>query len=133
MNLKRVHSFSVILKKSSVKDKDLFTVYRFELKDPFASQHKNTVFNYPPVISINSAVINNKPVDYILISRRCVFRAGTRFNVRGVDNEGKVANFVETEQIIIHDGTACSFVQVWKRNRVYLANCNSWKLNKSYT
>jgi len=64
------------------------------------------------VISINSAVINNKPVDYILISRRCVFRAGTRFNVRGVDSEGQVANFVETEQIIIYNGTACSFVQV---------------------
>jgi len=29
-----------------------------------------------------------------------------------VDNEGQVANFVETEQIIIHKDTACSFVQV---------------------
>lgn len=53
-------------------------------------------------------------MDYILISRRSVYRAGTRFNVRGVDTEGQVANFVETEQIVIADGTACSFIQVKK-------------------
>lgn len=35
----------------------------------------------------------------ILISRRSVDRAGTRFNCRGLDYDGKVANFVETEQI----------------------------------
>ena len=27
--------------------------------------------------------------------------AGTRFNARGLDDEGNVANFVETEQIVI--------------------------------
>ncbi|KAH3768791.1 hypothetical protein DPMN_170007 [Dreissena polymorpha] len=62
-------------------------------------------------VSINSPVVNNKSVDYILISRRSVYRAGTRFNVRGLDNEGQVANFVETEQIVIHNDTSCSFVQ----------------------
>ncbi|KAL4234585.1 Phosphatidylinositide phosphatase SAC1 [Mactra antiquata] len=62
-------------------------------------------------MSIKSCTINNKPVEYILISRRCVYRAGTRFNVRGVDMEGQVANFVETEQIIQYDGRSCSFVQ----------------------
>ncbi len=34
-----------------------------------------------------------------LISRLSCERAGTRFNVRGVDDEGHVANFVETEQV----------------------------------
>ncbi|XP_052818647.1 phosphatidylinositol-3-phosphatase SAC1-like [Mya arenaria] len=62
-------------------------------------------------MSIKSLVVNNKGVDYILISRRCVYRAGTRFNVRGLDNKGQVANFVETEQIVIHNDTSCSFVQ----------------------
>ena len=28
-------------------------------------------------------------------------RAGTRFNVRGVNDDGAVANFVETEQIVL--------------------------------
>ena len=39
----------------------------------------------------------------ILISRRSRKRAGTRFNARGVDEDGLVANFVETEQIFIYD------------------------------
>ncbi|XP_060553328.1 phosphatidylinositol-3-phosphatase SAC1-A-like isoform X2 [Ruditapes philippinarum] len=62
-------------------------------------------------MSISTSVIDNKPIKYILISRRCVFRAGTRFNVRGLDMEGQVANFVETEQILQFEGTSCSYVQ----------------------
>ena len=34
-----------------------------------------------------------------LISRLSCERAGTRFNVRGVNDDGHVANFVETEQV----------------------------------
>ncbi|KAK2163401.1 hypothetical protein LSH36_80g06058 [Paralvinella palmiformis] len=36
-----------------------------------------------------------------LISRRCRFRAGTRYKRRGVDEEGRVANYVETEQVLL--------------------------------
>jgi phosphatidylinositol-bisphosphatase len=32
--------------------------------------------------------------------------------VRGVDDEGHVANFVETEQLVYHDNAYTSFVQV---------------------
>jgi len=32
--------------------------------------------------------------------------------MRGIDSEGHVANFVETEQITIHDNMRASFVQV---------------------
>jgi hypothetical protein len=39
--------------------------------------------------------------DEILISRRSRFRAGTRFTRRGTDKTGSVANFAETEQIIL--------------------------------
>ncbi|KAK3085970.1 hypothetical protein FSP39_011450 [Pinctada imbricata] len=56
--------------------------------------------------------MNQKKFDYIIISRRSVFRAGTRFYVRGIDSEGQVANFVETEQIVQYNGNACSYVQV---------------------
>jgi len=31
--------------------------------------------------------------------------------MRGLDSEGRVANYVETEQIVEHDGIKCSFVQ----------------------
>lgn len=39
--------------------------------------------------------------DQILISRRSRFRAGTRFTMRGADATGAVANYVETEQIVL--------------------------------
>ncbi|KAJ3135571.1 Phosphatidylinositide phosphatase SAC1 [Physocladia obscura] len=35
-----------------------------------------------------------------IISRRSKFRAGTRYNRRGVDSDGNVANYVETEQVL---------------------------------
>jgi len=52
-------------------------------------------------ISINSCNVNNKSFDYILATRRSTRRAGTRYNTRGVDHEGNVANYNETEQIVI--------------------------------
>lgn len=39
-----------------------------------------------------------------LISRRSRFRAGTRYFRRGIDHEGHVANFNETEQILLIEG-----------------------------
>lgn len=63
-------------------------------------------------VEIVHAEINGKKFDFSLISRRSCNFAGTRFNVRGADNEGNVANFVETEQIVAHADFKCSFVQV---------------------
>lgn len=40
------------------------------------------------------------PVDIVLISRRSKDRAGLRYQRRGIDDEGHVANFVETEMLI---------------------------------
>lgn len=37
---------------------------------------------------------------------------GVRYFIRGVDDNGHVANFVETEQMMIHQGYRASFVQV---------------------
>ena len=41
-----------------------------------------------------------------LISRRSRFRAGTRYFRRGIDREGHVANFNETEQILLLEGNS---------------------------
>lgn len=38
-------------------------------------------------------------IRYFIISRRSCRKAGTRFYARGIDDDGNVANFVETEQI----------------------------------
>ena len=43
-----------------------------------------------------------------LISRRSRFRAGTRYFRRGIDREGNVANFNETEQILLLEGNSRS-------------------------
>uniref|UniRef100_A0A1E1XMC6 Putative inositol-145-triphosphate 5-phosphatase synaptojanin inp51/inp52/inp53 family n=1 Tax=Amblyomma sculptum TaxID=1581419 RepID=A0A1E1XMC6_AMBSC len=47
-----------------------------------------------------------------LVSRRSRYRAGTRYKRRGVDEMGKCANYVETEQIFEHGAHVVSFVQV---------------------
>lgn len=44
--------------------------------------------------------INQLPVYLTIISKQSWKRAGTRFNARGMDDEGNVANFVETEFIM---------------------------------
>lgn len=40
-----------------------------------------------------------QPLEFALITRRATLRAGTRYFRRGIDDEGHVANFNETEQI----------------------------------
>lgn len=47
-----------------------------------------------------------------LISRLGWKRAGTRFNTRGVDDDGNTANFVETETVFSTEQHCVSYVQV---------------------
>nr|CAD7456735.1 unnamed protein product [Timema tahoe] len=62
-------------------------------------------------VSINQCSLNGKAFNWTIVSRRCCFRAGTRLFTRGVDTQGNVANFVETEQIVEFSGDRSSFVQ----------------------
>ena len=57
-------------------------------------------------------LVNQESYLMILISRRSRFRAGTRYKRRGVDDEGKCANYVETEQIFQFGSHIVSFVAV---------------------
>ena len=59
-------------------------------------------------ISKNDKVL----MDLSLISRRSVNHAGTRYNTRGIDKDGYVANFVETEQIFTFHNSTFSYVQL---------------------
>lgn len=63
-------------------------------------------------VSINQCSINGHNFAWTIISRRGVNRAGTRYFRRGVDKEGNVANFVETEQIVDYQNDRASFVQI---------------------
>jgi len=49
-------------------------------------------------------------VDICLIKRRHNERAGTRMNARGIDDNGNVANYVETEQLVLVNNFLYSFV-----------------------
>ncbi|KAM9824281.1 phosphatidylinositol-3-phosphatase SAC1-A [Neosynchiropus ocellatus] len=62
-------------------------------------------------IVMKPCFVNGKVFEWILISRRSCFRAGVRYYVRGIDSEGHAANFVETEQIVLYEGSKASFVQ----------------------
>uniref|UniRef100_A0A182K2S0 Phosphatidylinositol-3-phosphatase SAC1 n=1 Tax=Anopheles christyi TaxID=43041 RepID=A0A182K2S0_9DIPT len=63
------------------------------------------------VVSINDVKVNGHVLSWILISRRSVQHAGTRLFCRGINSDGEVANFVETEQILITAQDRVSFVQ----------------------
>ena len=65
-----------------------------------------------PVVSINTCSVRGQIIKYVVVSRRSCLRAGTRYNIRGIDAEGQVANYVETEQIVECGNYRCSFVQV---------------------
>ncbi|MCL4123585.1 UNVERIFIED_CONTAM: hypothetical protein GTU68_052599 [Idotea baltica] len=59
--------------------------------------------------------MNNHTPKILIISRLSCERAGTRFNVRGVNDAGHVANFVETEQLILVDtldNLVLSYIQI---------------------
>ncbi|KAL6904596.1 phosphoinositide phosphatase [Trichoderma evansii] len=53
------------------------------------------------MLEIKQTKFKSTPLTIILISRRSRYRGGTRFFTRGVDEEGHVANYNETEQIVI--------------------------------
>ena len=57
--------------------------------------------------------VRDRKFDQFDVSRRSRNRQGTRFTMRGIDSDGNVANFVETEQICLcHDGGQSSIVQI---------------------
>ncbi|XP_066259067.1 synaptojanin-1 [Euwallacea similis] len=62
-------------------------------------------------VEIRTVYVGSKKALAAVISRLSCERAGTRFNVRGTNDEGHVANFVETEQVIYLDNEVSSYIQ----------------------
>jgi hypothetical protein len=60
--------------------------------------------SYFLVVELSNCKINNKNFAWGLITRRSRHRPGTRYFSRGIDAEGHVSNFVETEQLVLYDG-----------------------------
>ncbi|XP_062512889.1 synaptojanin-1-like isoform X2 [Corticium candelabrum] len=63
-------------------------------------------------VDIKTVYAGEKTTKFVVLSRLSCERAGTRFNTRGVDDDGNVANFVESEQIILTDDGVTSFIQL---------------------
>ena len=53
------------------------------------------------MLSITATRIKSTPFTFTLITRRSRHRAGTRYFSRGIDEQGHVSNFNETEQVVI--------------------------------
>ncbi|CCG82087.1 Inositol-1,4,5-trisphosphate 5-phosphatase 1 [Taphrina deformans PYCC 5710] len=62
--------------------------------------------------TMNVTIGSGIPGQLSIISRLSSKRAGTRFNARGIDDDGNVANFVETETILNTNTWTSSFCQV---------------------
>jgi phosphatidylinositol 4-phosphatase len=80
-----------------------------------------------------TVMANGRKLQLFLISRRSRFRAGTRYFRRGIDHDGHVANFNETEQIATvasqadpnKAATTLSFVQIRGSVPVFWAEINT--------
>lgn len=60
-------------------------------------------------VEVRTVYAGSRQARAVIVSRLSCERAGTRFNVRGTNDDGHVANFVETEQVIYaDDGSAVS-------------------------
>jgi hypothetical protein len=64
------------------------------------------------LVELTDATISDKTFRFGLIARTGCKRAGTRYNCRGADTDGNVANFVEVEHFIDYDGVFSSFRQI---------------------
>ncbi|KAI8382402.1 SacI homology domain-containing protein [Blakeslea trispora] len=80
-------------------------------------------------VELESVEINNKQFDWGLITRRSRHRTGTRYFSRGIDDQGHVSNFVETEQLVLYSDAILSFVQTRGSIPVYWAQV----INLKYT
>ncbi|CAH1403112.1 unnamed protein product [Nezara viridula] len=63
-------------------------------------------------VEIRTVYVGARQGKAVIISRLSSERTGTRFHVRGVNDEGHVANFVETEQAIYMEDSVASYIQI---------------------
>lgn len=63
-------------------------------------------------VGVRTVALGGYACRLALVSRLSSRKAGTRFNARGIDDEGNAANFVETETILSAGDAMVSFTQV---------------------
>lgn len=70
------------------------------------------VFAIRGYVGVEVVDIDNEKFELSVISKLSCQRAGTRFNSRGIDDYGHVANFVETETVLYSDRVCYSYTQI---------------------
>lgn len=70
------------------------------------------VFAIRGYVGVEIVDIDNEKYELSVISKLSCQRAGTRFNTRGIDDNGHVANFVETETVLYSDRICYSYTQI---------------------
>ena len=79
------------------------------------------------MMEIKNTSIKGTPLTFILITRRSRLRAGTRYFSRGIDENGNVSNFNETEQTIILNDHASGGLGGYGSNQNGAAGGNAGK------
>ncbi|KAI5951051.1 SAC1 [Candida jiufengensis] len=101
------------------------------LSSPLIEFDKNYEFITPIIYGYfksHSTKFNGKNLQFALLTRRSTSRAGTRYFRRGIDLDGNVANFNETEQIFTSDDNhVYSILQTRGSVPVYWAEVNNLK------
>lgn len=103
-----------------------------------SSNNKNVSSFILPVIygysKFVKTTINSRHVTFGLITRRSRFRAGTRYFRRGINKDGFVANFNETEQFLVvhsdnekNEDKIYTYLQIRGSVPVYWAEMNNLK------
>ena len=95
--------------------------FNFNLYKRFINRQTKMPYDYTYVfivpiicgyIGMFNYTIKEKQIQYILITRRSQNYAGTRYNTRGIDDNGNVANFCESEHLLITGNYLYSFCQL---------------------
>ena len=94
--------------------------FNYNLYKKFINPETSEPIDYTFIVPIICGYINmfeyeieQKKLQFVLITRRSQNYAGTRYNTRGINDDGNVANFCESEQILIYNNNLmCSFCQL---------------------
>lgn len=90
-----------------------------------------TIYGYAKSSHVTAP--DHRSFEFSLITRRSVLRAGTRYFRRGIDEDGNVANFNETEQILVtrndanKENSIFLFIQIRGSVPIYWAEINNLK------
>ena len=83
-------------------DCDTRFMWNYNIVRSFVAQKVPSYWYIPLIQGYVDSQSPSDNIQMVLIARRRWRMGGTRYNARGIDEEGNVANYAEFEQIIYH-------------------------------